>query len=418
MKTVDRKLNHFGKNLTLFFDNLEQNMISELEHCITEKRHVAQRLLSTCLTTNQLLESDSKLLKAAKASRMKDQMFASTVRLSSRIAECSAVLHDLQEDTEEPMLEFQKNSKLMEMRRDVKELGTLNDKHSPCQESSDVNFLDMKISSRREIDIRFPEDKEMPWISGCDFMPNGDLVLCDSNNKSIKLLNNSFELKGNLKVKWSPWDVSAVDSFRCIVTYIGGEELQYIQISPELKAERVLLTDKGCYGIKVVGNEIFIACSHVEGGGEGEVRILDMEGNMKRSVGMTTNEDTSFMFLNPYYLAVSSASGNIFVTDIGTCKLTCMTSGGQIVYEYKDENLTDNRGVCVDAADNIIVCGHSSDNLHVVQSNGKKDRVLLSAKDGLKGPFSIAYRQHGQSNGQLAVGCVNHNKLLVVKLSI
>ena len=290
-----QKIKSFRKEFDSFFDNLEQNMISELEQCTTEKRHVAQRLISTCSTTNQLLESDLELLKAAKASRMKDQMFASTVRLSNRIAECSAVLHDLQEDAEVPVLEFKENSKLMEMRRDIKELGTLNDKHPPCQETSDVNLLDMKISSRREIDIRFPEDKEMPCISGCDFMPNGDLVLCDCNNKSIKLLNNSFELKGNLKAKWPPWDVSAVDSFRCIVTHIGRKELQYIQVSPELKAERVLSTDKGCYGIQVVGNEIFITCSHAEGG-QCEVRILDMEGNMKRSVGMATNKDTSFMF--------------------------------------------------------------------------------------------------------------------------
>lgn len=103
------------------------------------------------------------------------------------------------------------------------------DSHSPCHETDDKTFLDMEVSSQRQGKIRWPCDRQLPYITGCDFMPNGDLVLCDANNGLIKLLSSSFEVKGSLNVRPYPWNISAAGSDHCIITFGNGQELQYIQ---------------------------------------------------------------------------------------------------------------------------------------------------------------------------------------------
>lgn len=396
-----------------FFNTLEENMLSGLETCASEQRQVIQRLMSTCLTTNQLLASDSKLLKAANTSGKKDKMFASDVRISSRLRECHTVLQDLHEEAEPPILEFKENNKLMEMRKEIKELGTVNGKHFPCNETHEKGFVDLKVSNRRQFNIKLPGDEKRPWITGCAFMPDGDLVLCDCNNNTIKVLNSSFEVKGTLKLNWAPWDVSVVNSSNVIATFLSRCQIQFIQVTPKIQEQRVLNLDRKCYGIEVVGNEIFMTCH--DSPGEGEIRILDMGGNVKRKIGVNHDQDRSFMFERPSYMTVSQVSGKIFVTDCRLFTVTCLTSDGNIVYQYNDKDLVDKRGLCVDTADNSVVCGQSSNNLQVVTANGKTQSVLLSSDDGIQDPCSVAYRR---SDSHLVVGSLDNDNLLVFKLTL
>ena len=48
-------------------------------------------------------------------------------------------------------------------------------------------------------------------ISGCCFMPGGELFLCDSSNNKIELLDHSLSVVDSLDLSEEPWDVAAVD---------------------------------------------------------------------------------------------------------------------------------------------------------------------------------------------------------------
>ena len=148
------------------------------------------------------------------------------------------------------------------------------------------------------------------------------------------------------------------------------------------------------------------------GQGEGEVRILDMKGSLKRKIGV--NPRGSFMFELPYYLTQSATTGKIYVSDADTDTVTCLMSDGSTVYQYKDKDLKWPYGVCVDDEENIIVCGRASNNVHIVTASGRKHGCLLTSEDGIKGPVSVAYRHNDDT---LIIGCWKANELFVYKMT-
>ena len=54
---------------------------------------------------------------------------------------------------------------------------------------SNIMWLDKRIRSISKVNIRIPDDSEVPWITGCCSMTDGQAVLCDRINHQIKLLD-------------------------------------------------------------------------------------------------------------------------------------------------------------------------------------------------------------------------------------
>ena len=278
-------------------------------------------------------------------------------------------------------------------------------------------FTDINIESSMEVGLNLIDANtplDTPCISGCDSFPNGQVILCDNLHNRIILLDKTFEMKETLVLQklsdddddaW-PYDVSVINDKMAAVTLPELMKIQCIQVSPNLKIGHELVTfEKECYGIHVSGTEIYVTLHNNPG--DGEVRVLNMQGELKRKLGI--HQSGAFMFQRPYHITVCSTSGKIYVTDSITCMVTCLTQDGSVVYKYKDENLNRPKGVCVDSEDNIMICGNSSDNIQVVSSSGHIVRTLLSSKDGLDCPYAVAYREIGNT---LIVGC-RHKKLHV-----
>ena len=234
------------------------------------------------------------------------------------------------------------------------------------------------------MNVRLSDDKTDPRISGCAFMSNGYLVACDYHNNNIKLLDTSWSLKDCLKLSAQPWDVSVIDDNTVIVTIPGDKQIRRIQVFPQLQQGHVIQLDKLCWGVEVSGQEIYVSCD--TNLGDGEVRVLDKQGNLKRRLG--TRDNGSCMFSLPYYITVSPAGDKIFVAEWVTQTVTCMTVDG---------NLKNPRGLYCDGGDNVMVFGYGSHNIHVITADDETYGTLLSSQDGLVRPESFAYKKSGDT---------------------
>ena len=235
-------------------------------------------------------------------------------------------------------------------------------------------------------------------ITGAEFLPSGELVLCDNRNKTITLLNRSFEALDSLVLPGQPWDVSVVDRSTVIITLPLSKQLMYLQVSPKLQASRVIQLDLVCWGIVVAGDEIYVThCSKL---GEGEVIVLNRDGTLNRKLNVYDNTATGYqdnmheakqlyMFSTPDNLT-RSTSGRVYVSDSDTNKnsVTSLDSSGSMIYHYTDPELQCPGGLCTDSESNIIVCGNNT--LQILTSEGKKLRSLQLPKS----PVSVAYRQN------------------------
>ena len=202
-----------------------------------------------------------------------------------------------------------------------------------------------------------------------------------------------------------------VNDTTVIITLPDKKQLQCIESAPRLRIGRVLQLDKKCWGVQIVGSDIYVIChSSVPGGNDGEVRILDNNGNLKKRLGVY--QDKRFMFKWPNNIAVSVKSNKIYVSDGERDTVTSLKSDGTVIFQYKDPKLSYPRGLCVDDEDNVIVCGSASNNIHVVTATGKNSSVMLTDKDGIKYPQSVAYRQLDHT---LIFGCWDNDNLNLYK---
>lgn len=266
----------------------------------------------------------------------------------------------------------------------------------------------MVVASSNSYNVTVEDDFSAPGISGAEFLSNGQLVLCDFWNLRMKLLTRDFRMIGSLKLQSYPWDVSAVNTSTILVTLPGTEQLQYIHVGSQFQLSSKIQLDKKCWGVDVVGDEIFTSCHNNPG--QGEIQVFTMDGTLKRRIGVS--HGNSYMFSGPNYLTVNPDTGYIYVSDYFTDKVTCLSSAGDIVYRYDDPELGSPHGIYVDHSSNVIVCGRFSHNVHVITASGKKQRILLTSSDGLEYPYSVAYREN---DATLVIGGSSDN-LLVFKL--
>ena len=266
----------------------------------------------------------------------------------------------------------------------------------------------MMVKSTKEVNIKLPNDGESPYITGCTFLSNGRILLCDYNNKKVKLIDSDMSVKKSLILPECPLNVAAIGENEAIITFGNAaiKNLDLIYTQPDLKlGKKIILPDK-CRGLQVVNNEIYTTC-HKDSGHD-EIWRLNRAGNIM-SKSVLTQSSSEW----PHYLGLCLAGfcPRVYLTDWANSRVTCFQLDGKIVYQYKDKGLKRTLGIYVDSVGNSLVCGPGSQNIVVITADGRKQGELLTSKD-ITLPRCIDYRPEDNT---LIVGCEN-SKLFVCKL--
>ena len=400
----------FRKELNSYLDILEDKVIKESEvHEARYKQEISHHI-ETCSSTLKSLTADKTLLVEAQTTSKKANMFAAHQKVSHRIENYESLLNDFKQESASPDLTFKRNEELRNLLKTVEELGQLTGQitHKSSQNTNTL-FTELAVDSSRKVNIKLSSDSCCPCITGCTFMSDGGVVLCDWDNSSLILLSDKFTVKERLHLDSRPWDVSPVNGSSFMVTIPGKKKLQLIQVMPSLKIDRYIKVDRHCWGVQVVEDLIYVTCHNNPG--EGEVLVLDMNGTVTHRLGQPDKKSSMFSCKN--YITVCPSTRNSFVTDYATDTVSCLLSDGTVVYQYEDHKLKGPRGVVVDGGGNAIVCGLSSDNVQVIRVDGTKCCSLLTSLDGVSSPYSVAYRL---SDNTIVLGCRNNNNLLVYKM--
>ena len=277
------------------------------------------------------------------------------------------------------------------------------DSSTPAAEHKNMDILHYKTTKKIieiDVNLKMSGDKWKCDITGCCFMPGGELVLCDNSNYKLKLLDRSMSIGYQVDIPAIPYDVAAIDNSNVLVTMPWVKQLQFIHVLPSLKLDRTIDVGQKCWGVDVAVGNIYVSCYDIdETMAEIHVRVYNLEG---RDLGkrININPAGSNMFRDPRYVAVSRLGDKIFVSDWTTNIVTCLTSNGRIVYQYRDDLLRGPQGLLVDDNDNFCVCGFDSHTVDVITSSGRKYKTMLSRKDGVSCPRYVCFRP---SDGTLVV---------------
>ncbi|XP_071145306.1 protein lin-41-like [Mytilus edulis] len=243
-----------------------------------------------------------------------------------------------------------------------------------------AQLVGVKKSSINDIKLKLEHTfKLRDDVSGCCFLPDGKLVLCDrSRNDSVIILHPHGELM--FETSMSPsfaFDVAYNDDNTVAVSsdYPSYKQINIINI--DTKTIRSIRTEDACSGI-----------THKE-----ESLIVCVRGKGIQKVNKQSGERTSIVSckLGSWSYIVSS-DNKLYYTNRDDNTVTCCDMGGNIIWTFKDENvLKDPRGIAVDNTGNIYTVSNNNNTLIVLSADGQKRRQLLSKDDGLHNPNALAY---------------------------
>ena len=318
----------FRKELNSYLDILEDKVIKESEvHEARYKQEISHHI-ETCSSTLKSLTADKTLLVEAQTRSKKENMFAAHHKVLHRIESYESLINDFKQESASPDLNFKRNEELRNLLKTVKELGQLTGqiKHKSSQNTNTL-FTELAVDSSRQVNIKMSSDSKCPYITGCTFMPDGGVVLCDRDNSSLKLLSDTFTVKDRLQLVFPPWDVSPVNGSNVMVTIPGEKKLQLIQIMPSLKPGRYIKVDRHCCGVQAVEDLIYVTCHTISG--EGEVLVLDMNGTVTHRLGQPGKRPR--MFSSPRYITVCPSTRKMFIIDRDTHTVSCLMSDGTVI---------------------------------------------------------------------------------------
>lgn len=239
--------------------------------------------------------------------------------------------------------------------------------------------------SGREVTVRsngWTSDTKKCSITGCEFMSNGNLVLCDNTNKKLKVFDRKYKCTSVQTLPSQPWDVTLVDDDVMVVTLPERKQLQFVDSNPRLMLKNSLNVVKHCWGVSHHRGLLYVTCWSRE---SSEVLVLDMHGVPQRIIDTVEGK----AFHTPWFVRV--INDIIYVSDWGTYDLFCLTSLGTRMQEYRNRSLVGPLGVTSDPDGNIYVCGRDSNNIHQLLPDGTLQQIILSDKDGISQPINVCY---------------------------
>ena len=337
----------------------------------------------------------------------KEQMFSADIRITSHLKELESVFEELQSETKHPVkLNFERDEKLNDVLCSVRSFGSLKYDKKPqgvnfntaMTKSQSINVRNKKVTAIEKTDVSCNSDTKTPWITGIAVLPRDQgILVCDHNNNTIKHLDADFNIIKCLHLS-KPWDIEVFGASEAVITQPIEKKVQIIQVYPQLLiSESEIGIDRKCWGIAVVDSDIFVSFHDTPG--NGIIHVIDRKGILKRVLGKALSLEA------PSYIFASPSSGRLYISDWQRVSVICITLDDKLVYEYKSSDLNGVRGIYVDESGNAVVCGRNTDNMYIVESDGKSHSTMLLANTAITGPYCVTcFNDHVYNKTKVIVG--------------
>jgi len=96
------------------------------------------------------------------------------------------------------------------------------------------------------------------------------------------------------------------------------------------------------------------------------------------------------------YVAVSQTQPTMYYRDNND--IVCRTLEGKEIFKYQNQKLNYPCGIAIDKQDTLYICGHKSNNVHKVSSDGQRSRILVDKLHNITRPWRVLYSIHTRIN--------------------
>ncbi|XP_071172323.1 E3 ubiquitin-protein ligase TRIM45-like [Mytilus edulis] len=244
--------------------------------------------------------------------------------------------------------------------------------HTPTGQSFDRTRLQLRQK------FKIKDKNNDTNVRGCGILPNSHLLIVNYNeNKVIIEYSVDGRYIRDIPVSGQPFDLAIIDSDRMAVSY-SGNNMEILNINNKMVLAEVTFRWK-CLGISYQNGNIYIIVIN-----EGIVE-MDMSGKILRTIG------GKYARCGIYH--ITTTHDRIYCTNIDQTVVYCCSMTGEDIWTFTDQSLVNPMGISADGDQNVFVVGLISNNLMMIQHDGKHSKMLLSISDGLDKPVSVHYNR-------------------------
>jgi DNA-binding beta-propeller fold protein YncE len=379
-------------------DTLEQNILQKLDDTEDKIKSKIDNLLKQLSKNSKTVEGLQSDIRAVKEYASDLQTFLGSKAIEEEAKKEEEYLMALSEDgcLQQLYLRYNINTKIKDILSTITTFGSVSIETSPpsvviktmkakqaqimsvIQHPSVKSINDIKLTLHTTFDIS--KVKGNNNITGCIVSPNGKMIFVDNHfpNPRLAILNDDGTLDKEITCSLGyPFDVTCLDDTTVAVSTGNGIDIINIDST---KTERRIKSSKLCYGI-THHNGVLLWCEQQRG--------IQM---MKLSDDRVTTLVKQINLSHFSYLA--TCGDKIYQTNRDTSTVTCYTIKGEKLWVYKDVSvLKDPRGVTVDNNYNVYVTSYSSNQVVVLEPDGRQGRQLISSEDGLNSPTGLYFEK-------------------------
>ncbi|XP_052285296.1 uncharacterized protein LOC127881441 [Dreissena polymorpha] len=236
-----------------------------------------------------------------------------------------------------------------------------------------------------EIRMHRKDDQDEPMITSICSLNNNHFITLDRSNNKLLLVHQDGVIITQYVFTSQIWDMTLVDSLTVAVTVPDNDKIVIVKVrNNNLCAERLIKTSNICYGICAIEGFIVVT---VKGG---YVKIVTKAGEEVAS--LRHNHRGELLFTDPQHVQTNRDQNELYVTDYTLHTLTALVLTGvkidsQPKFIFRNNELRNPTGLCLDINGNIYVCGFASHNVLKVSPDGV---LLFAVLTGIINPQAVA----------------------------
>ncbi|XP_060607818.1 uncharacterized protein LOC132759956 [Ruditapes philippinarum] len=351
---VVKEIRLFRKEMDDYLDKMEADLLQKVDEINDRNVSSQKKLQDQCeALCNEMNEFQRKL------DQCKDKvnnLFVTSKSIQRKYEKCQQINETISAKSQINTFNFKVTEDFYNLKKYNTPIGNLATQVKTFSGQCKKCINDMKAHFVNKVNCQ-AENEENCYISGITIVSEADILLSDTNNKSLKILNyRDGKVTSTLKLSDFPADITKMSSSSAATCLPNKGKILFVNMQSGLTESHCLGVRKGCAGIDHRNGVLAVSFINPLA-----VQVLDMEGHILHEV-----RDTSILKY-PRIEHLSTDNEYMFVSDKDNRAVYKFTVQGELISQNKTEKNDKPAGLTVTNCGCAVVCyPFKSDSLGVI----------------------------------------------------
>jgi hypothetical protein len=226
----------------------------------------------------------------------------------------------------------------------------------------------------QDLNLQSDTDEKSCFISSMTFVPDNALVLYDSNNQCLKLVDVNLNIiKDVLALETNAGGITTLSNDQIAIVLENCFKIQLVNVLEKMTLDRFIKTNGYCADVNMNNNRLYVSFYAPL-----QFQILHLTGALIKTI--KPDDEILKHCTFPRHIAVSHDESVIYVSDSNTHKVMSLDIDGHMLSLY-DGELEFPNGIITSSSGSVYVCSTNQQIVYKMKSDLSEAMVMLGPGD-------------------------------------